>query len=192
MQARLARALARARDEAHKVAEKEAQLELLTGHAPDMLVQIDCNDTLVYASPAARRLGYEPADLVGRRRSDLIHPEDLERLNRILVATDGGERTAQAERQYRIRHANGEWVWVEGSLSLVRDDSGEMVEGFQIHLGGGLGLDAGFGRKLRGHKVTAAELPDYVERLARNYVAEKRDGERFAQWVARADELALS
>ena len=26
------------------------------------------------------------------------------------------------------------------------------------------GLDAGFGRKLRGLKVTAAELPDYVER----------------------------
>ena len=40
-----------------------------------------------------------------------------------------------------------------------------------MHLGGGLGLDAGFGRKLRGHKVTATELPDYVERVVRNYVA---------------------
>ena len=50
----------------------------------------------------------------------------------------------------------------------------------------------GFGRKLRGHKVTADELPDYVERLARDFVAERRDGERFAQWVARADEVVLS
>ncbi|MBB5790870.1 nitrite/sulfite reductase [Jiangella mangrovi] len=64
-------------------------------------------------------------------------------------------------------------------------------EGFQVHLGGGLGLDAGFGRKLRGHKVTAAELPDYVERLVRRFVDERTDGERFAQWVARADEEAL-
>ena len=75
---------------------------------------------------------------------------------------------------------------------LVVGPDGDQVEGYQVHLGGGLGLDAGFGRKLRGHKVTAAELPDYVERLARNYVAERRDGERFAQWVARADEVVLS
>jgi sulfite reductase (ferredoxin) len=45
---------------------------------------------------------------------------------------------------------------------------------------------------LRGHKVTAIELPDYVERLARHYVAERYEGERFAQWVARADDLVLS
>ena len=33
---------------------------------------------------------------------------------------------------------------------LVPGPNGEQVEGFQVHLGGGLGLDAGFGRKLRG------------------------------------------
>ena len=75
---------------------------------------------------------------------------------------------------------------------LVVGPEGNQVEGYQVHLGGGLGLDAGFGRKLRGHKVTAAELPDYVERLARNFVADRRDGERFAQWVARADEVVLA
>ena len=38
-----------------------------------------------------------------------------------------------------------------------------------MHLGGGLGGSgsAGFGRKLRGLKVTADELPDYVERVVR-------------------------
>ncbi|MFL6044465.1 MAG: nitrite/sulfite reductase [Propionibacteriaceae bacterium] len=75
---------------------------------------------------------------------------------------------------------------------IVVGPDGNQVEGYQVHLGGGLGLDAGFGRKLRGHKVTATELPDYVERLARHYVAERHEGERFAQWVARADELVLS
>jgi sulfite reductase (ferredoxin) len=74
---------------------------------------------------------------------------------------------------------------------LVPGPDGNQVEGFQVHLGGGLGLDAGFGRKLRGHKVTADELPDYVERLAKAYAAERIDGERFAQWVARADEAVL-
>ena len=74
---------------------------------------------------------------------------------------------------------------------LVLDADGNQVEGFQVHLGGGVGLDAGFGRKLRGHKVTADELPDYVERVVRRYADERTSGERFAQWVARADEEAL-
>jgi len=75
---------------------------------------------------------------------------------------------------------------------LVPGPAGDPVEGFQVHLGGGLGMDAGFGRKLRGHKVTAAELPDYVERLAKSFTAERQEGERFAQWVARADESVLA
>jgi sulfite reductase (ferredoxin) len=74
---------------------------------------------------------------------------------------------------------------------IVTDDEGNQVEGFQVHLGGGLGLDAGFGRKLRGHKVTAEELSDYVERVVRNYVADRKPDERFPQWVARAEEADL-
>lgn len=75
---------------------------------------------------------------------------------------------------------------------LVTDERGEQVEGFQVHLGGALGLAAGFGRKVRGLKVTSAELPDYVERVLRRFQAERAEGERFAQWAARADEEALS
>jgi sulfite reductase (ferredoxin) len=60
-------------------------------------------------------------------------------------------------------------------------------EGFQVHLGGSLGTDPGFGRKLRGLKVTSAGLTDYVERLLRNYLANREVGEQFAGWVRRAD-----
>jgi sulfite reductase (ferredoxin) len=74
---------------------------------------------------------------------------------------------------------------------LVTNAQGNQVEGFQVHLGGGLGLDSGFGRKLRGHKVTSAELAGYVERVVRGYAQQRHPGERFAQWVARADESAL-
>ncbi|MEV4054787.1 nitrite/sulfite reductase [Amycolatopsis sp. NPDC049688] len=74
---------------------------------------------------------------------------------------------------------------------IVTDADGNQVEGFQVHLGGGLGLDAGFGRKLRGHKVTAAELTGYVERVVRAYAAGREPGERFPQWAARAEESVL-
>ncbi|WP_406041223.1 nitrite/sulfite reductase [Micromonospora sp. NBC_00898] len=78
---------------------------------------------------------------------------------------------------------------------LVVGPDGRQVEGFQVHLGGGLGMaqgqTAGFGRKLRGLKTTAEELPEYVERLARRYLAGRTEGETFANWVIRVDEEEL-
>jgi sulfite reductase (ferredoxin) len=76
---------------------------------------------------------------------------------------------------------------------LVMDAHGRQVEGFQVHLGGALGMakgeTAGFGRKVRGLKTTAEELPGYVERLAHNYLADRSSAqETFATWVVRADE----
>ena len=71
---------------------------------------------------------------------------------------------------------------------MVDDGHGGSVEGFQVHLGGSLGLDSGFGRKLRQHKVTSDELGDYIDRVVRNFVKHRNEGERFAQWVVRAEE----
>ena len=74
---------------------------------------------------------------------------------------------------------------------LVMDEDGNQVEGFQVHLGGGLGLDPTFGKKLRAHKVTSAGLDDYVTSIVTAYLDDRNDGERFATWVARADEALL-
>ena len=78
-----------------------------------------------------------------------------------------------------------------GFKGQMIDDGDGPVEGFQVHLGGSLGLDSAFGRKLRQHKVTSAELGDYIERLVRNFTDQREPGERFAQWAIRADEEAL-
>ncbi|NHC46094.1 nitrite/sulfite reductase [Motilibacter aurantiacus] len=74
---------------------------------------------------------------------------------------------------------------------VVQGPDGEHEDGFQVHLGGGLGVHAGFGRKLRGLKVSAAELPDYIERVARRFDEQREDDEAFAAWVARAEEADL-
>ena len=78
-----------------------------------------------------------------------------------------------------------------GFKGQMVDDGQGPVEGFQVHLGGSLGLDSGFGRKLRQHKVTSAELGDYIDRVVRNFVKQRCDGERFAKWAIRADEADL-
>jgi len=80
--------------------------------------------------------------------------------------------------------------------SLVTGPDGRQVEGFQVHLGGSLGggdgSGSGFGRKVRGLKTTAAELPDYVERVLRRFDAAREPGESFAAWTARASDEELS
>ena len=68
---------------------------------------------------------------------------------------------------------------------------GAQVEGFQVHLGGATGLKANFGRKLRAHKVTSEGLDDYVTAVVTNFLADRTDGESFADWVHRADESLL-
>ncbi|MBU8811158.1 nitrite/sulfite reductase [Mycolicibacterium goodii] len=78
-----------------------------------------------------------------------------------------------------------------GFKGQMVDDGNGPEEGFQVHLGGSLGLDSGFGRKLRQHKVLSTELGDYIERVVRNFVKQREDGERFAQWAVRADEADL-
>jgi sulfite reductase (ferredoxin) len=72
------------------------------------------------------------------------------------------------------------------------DADGNDVEGFQVHLGGRLGEEAGFGRTVKGLRLPAADLPDYIERLLRTYVEEHEDGESFSAWAVRADESVLS
>ena len=74
---------------------------------------------------------------------------------------------------------------------LVLDEAGNQVEGYQVHLGGEVGLSETFGRKLRGHKVTSAGLDDYVTNVVSGYLVQREEGETFAAWVARADEEPL-
>ncbi len=78
-----------------------------------------------------------------------------------------------------------------GFKGQMVDDGDGPAEGFQVHLGGSLGLDSGFGRKLRQHKVLSTELGDYIDRVVRNFVKQREQGERFATWAVRADEADL-
>jgi len=78
---------------------------------------------------------------------------------------------------------------------LMKSAAGADEFAFQVHLGGGLASldrdEAGLGRTVRGLKVTAGDLPDYVERLTRSFLAGRDAGETFAHWAHRADEEAL-
>ncbi|HWQ15082.1 MAG TPA: PAS domain S-box protein, partial [Roseiflexaceae bacterium] len=93
--------------------ESEERYRLITDHASDLIAVFDADGRFVYASPAHRRLlGHEPADLLGVRGLDLVHPDDLEAIAR---ATEELRARGEARSTFRYAHADGSWRWLEAS-----------------------------------------------------------------------------
>ena len=70
-------------------------------------------------------------------------------------------------------------IGLKGQILTGADGQPEF--GFQVHLGGGLASaereDAGLGRTVRGLKVSAEDLPEYVERVVRRFADDAESGE---------------
>ena len=69
---------------------------------------------------AAAMLGYAPGELAlasGEWRL-LVHPDDSEALERAL-AQHLGDRSRPYEAEYRMRHRNGHWVWLQSRGKVV-------------------------------------------------------------------------
>jgi sulfite reductase (ferredoxin) len=75
--------------------------------------------------------------------------------------------------------------------SLVTNADGGKVDGYQVHVGGHLGSDHSFGRKVKGLKVPAHDLANYVEAVLRRFLATRGERESFSEWARRADEAWL-
>jgi len=106
----------------------ETRYRLLADHSTDIIVQVDLTDTILYISPACRRMGWEPEELIGRKRYDLTHPDDMPRLARIRADLVQGIGSTRADREYRMMAKDGSWVWVEGSPSIIRDENNLPIE----------------------------------------------------------------
>ncbi len=98
---------------------------LLADHSTDTLVRGDLDGVRLYVSPAVRTLlGYEPEDLIGRRATEINHPDDAEAFGRTMAGIRAG-RVEQVTTEHRQRHRDGHWVWMEAHVRLTRDGSGE-------------------------------------------------------------------
>ncbi|MDQ3987271.1 MAG: nitrite/sulfite reductase [Actinomycetota bacterium] len=72
--------------------------------------------------------------------------------------------------------------------ALITQPDGTKADCYLVHLGGHLGDGYRMGRKVRGLKVPAYELADYVEKLLRTYMATRGPNEPFHEWAHRAEE----
>jgi PAS domain S-box-containing protein len=106
-------------EEALRVSEE--QLRLITNNMLDMVVQTDLEGIYLYASPSHKSiLGYEPTSLLGKSTFDLIHPEDVERVRTQTFSAIQEGRSGNLE--YRYRHADGYYLWLESAAALIYDN----------------------------------------------------------------------
>ncbi len=111
--------------------ESETRYRLLADNATDMISRTAIPEgRLLYISPACRAvLGYEPEALLGRRFIGGVHPDDRAKVEALAAARLAGDPEAFANPiQYRGRHRDGRWIWLEADPSIVRNAAGDAIE----------------------------------------------------------------
>ncbi len=107
--------------------EAEARYRSLVEQVPAVIYMaaVDELSTTVYVSPYIETLlGYSPSDWIGNPRAwlDALHPDDRAHALQLIVPRTPGTLLSG---EYRLRAANGRYVWVRDEATLIVDDGGE-------------------------------------------------------------------
>ena len=81
-------------------------------------------------------------------------------------------------------------IGLQGGIARLPD--GGRVQGFIVHIGGRLGSDAGFGRRVSSKALPAEDAKYAVERLVRAYAAERPADGTFAVWASEQSDRRLA
>jgi len=108
-----------------QLVEREEFFQLINDNAADMIAVIDTDGKRIYNSPSYQRiLGYDAAELEATSSLDQVHPDDQQLVS---DATTEARRTGQGRRiDYRMRHKDGTWVFIESTASVVHNAAGQM------------------------------------------------------------------
>ena len=104
--------------------EREELFHLISDNAADMIAVVDMNGRRIYNSLSYQRvLGYSPEELQASSSFEQIHPDDRERVK---SAAEEARRSGIGKTlEYRLRHKNGDWLVLESTSSVIRNEKGE-------------------------------------------------------------------
>jgi two-component system, sporulation sensor kinase A len=110
-----------------RLEESEARYRLLAENSMDMITTHNPDGTFTYVSPASiTLLGRKPEEMVGTTGYGMLHPDDEEATRRGHEKLLHGPATATV--QFRLKHEDGHYVWLETSCKSIVDENGEVVE----------------------------------------------------------------
>lgn len=99
----------------------ETKFQTLFQNGSDMLSLLNDKGEYIYVAPSVERiLGYKPEELIGKSALDYIHPDDLE--NALAKLSQVVNDTIATIPDFRFRHANGSYLWLETVLDNMLDN----------------------------------------------------------------------
>jgi diguanylate cyclase (GGDEF)-like protein/PAS domain S-box-containing protein len=103
--------------------ESSRNLRELASRTSDVVLVCDLKGTIRYAFPAVSSYGYTPAELEGKRLTDIVHPEDRRAAVAAIRLELAGEQ-GTGRFPCRVRAADGTWRHIEAT-ALRYDVPGE-------------------------------------------------------------------
>ncbi len=106
-----------------RVRHSEKRFRALIENSSDAIALMTAQGVFLYASPSTQRvLGYLPEELIGRHVfRELVHPDDFEQTQHAFAALLQ-EPGKSFSCEYRLRHKDGSWRWIEGNGLNLQDD----------------------------------------------------------------------
>ena len=108
-----------------KLSESERKYRILAEHSFDLICIHSADGSIEFSSPSITRLlGYGPEEMVGHKPYEIVHPDD-KHLIRSVVLSEKNHPSIQHPIQYRIRHKNGTYLWIETVFVPMDSPDGE-------------------------------------------------------------------
>ncbi|MDQ0465482.1 PAS domain S-box-containing protein [Caulobacter ginsengisoli] len=114
------------------VARSEARFRALAASAPDIICESNLEGVYTYVSPACLEItGFTPEEMIGQSLHKLVHPDDVEHVQRICRALFANrDAPPKVYVEFRANRKDGGVVWLESRPVLSRDPATGRVIGF--------------------------------------------------------------
>jgi len=111
--------------------ESREDYKLLVDNQADMIIKLDSEFRIIFASPTtSKKTGLPESELIGRLTSDFIHPDDIHMLPGHIQAIESGEENP--ENLVARLKSGDQWIWTSWSGSNVRDNNGNIKDRISV------------------------------------------------------------
>ncbi|HEY0458307.1 MAG TPA: PAS domain S-box protein, partial [Pyrinomonadaceae bacterium] len=112
---------------AERLLQKEKFFRSLIENTHDIISVLLFDGTIVYESPACEHiLGYRIEERIGRICFDYVHPDDFAAVTEAFRKAIENKNLSQPV-EYRYRHKNGAWIYLEVTGRVSSDEAGEPI-----------------------------------------------------------------
>jgi PAS domain S-box-containing protein len=133
----------------------ENLFKLITSSINDIIVILGPGGRIRYISPSVQRvLGYSVNELVNKSNYKYYHPNDLPIVKARAQRAWQGLPVVATRYEYRFRHRDGDYRWLESETGRILDDTGNTARLLVI------------ARDITAHKLAEQALQDSHDRLA--------------------------